>query len=125
MWYSEGVALGTYQGDGLALKGQNNFVSCFAFVSPFSGNAVKHFSTDFVRVALALPVVCHPITGYDTGKASATQDKYFCQKAAQNAPQRSLSGRPLSDPNVPRVLPWADMFRPFQGKCRHSFRALQ
>jgi hypothetical protein len=57
------------------------------------GNAVKHFSTDFVRAALALPVVCHPITGYDTGKASATQDIYFCQKAAENASQRSPSRR--------------------------------
>jgi endonuclease YncB( thermonuclease family) len=44
-------------------------------------------------VALALPVVCHPITGYDTGKASATHNKYFCQKAAQNASQRCLKGR--------------------------------
>jgi hypothetical protein len=45
-----------------------------------SGNAVKHFFTDFVRMALALPVVCHPITGYDTGKASATQDKLLLPK---------------------------------------------
>jgi hypothetical protein len=52
----------------------------FRVLCPPWGNAVKHFSTDFVRVALALPVVCHPITGYDTGKASATQDKFFANR---------------------------------------------
>jgi hypothetical protein len=68
-------------------------LTTFLVLSPSRGNAVKHFSTDFVRVALALPVVCHPITGYDTGKASATQDKYFCQKASQRSPKgKELDG---------------------------------
>jgi len=97
---AQGIALGSNQGERLALQ----------------GNAVKHFSTDVVCVALALPVIhvrknaCHGLeataseeseTGHpgshsrtkNTGIASATQEKCPCQKAAQNASQRYLKGR--------------------------------
>ena len=37
----------------------------------------------------------------------------------------ALSGRGVSDLIVPRALPWAVMFRPFQGKYRHPSNALQ
>ncbi len=66
---AQGIALGIYQRNSLALKGRNNLcVSCICF---------------------------------------------------------ALSGRGVSDLIVPRALPWAVMFRPFQGKYRCPSNALQ
>ena len=66
---AQGIALGIYQGDSLALKGRNN---------------------------LSVSRICF-----------------------------ALSGHGVSDLIVPRALPWAGMFRPFQGKYRNPSKAFR